>query len=104
MILGSGFSYHNMGGFFRTMRGDPQPMEDSKFFDDWLYETLGRSPSERQSRLIQWEKAPRARECHPREEHLLPLMVCAGAGAEDQVEIPYRTPVLGTHTLAAHFV
>ena len=33
----------------------------------------------RSERLVQWTAAPDARECHPREEHLLPLMVVAGA-------------------------
>jgi aromatic ring-opening dioxygenase catalytic subunit (LigB family) len=104
LILGSGYSYHNMGGFMRAMRGDPTPGEDSKHFDAWLYESLGRSPSERETRLIEWEKAPRARACHPREEHLLPLLVCAGAATEAAVEIPYRDDVMGIHALAAHFV
>jgi aromatic ring-opening dioxygenase catalytic subunit (LigB family) len=103
LILGSGFSYHNMRGFMRAQRGDPGPIEDSKLFDDWLYETLDRPPSERETRLIEWAKAPRARECHPREEHLLPLMVCVGAAENSKAEFPYRTPILGTHTLAAHF-
>jgi hypothetical protein len=30
-------------------------------------------------RLVGWSKAPAARYCHPREEHLLPLHVCYGA-------------------------
>lgn len=103
LILGSGFSYHNMRGFMRSMRGDPQPAEDARIFDAWLHETLLLPPSERHTRLIEWEKAPRARECHPREEHLLPLMVCAGAAAEDVVSVPFREPVLKTQALAAHF-
>jgi aromatic ring-opening dioxygenase catalytic subunit (LigB family) len=35
--------------------------------------------AEREARLAQWESAPHARYCHPREEHLLPLHVCCGA-------------------------
>ncbi len=103
LILGSGYSYHNMRGFFAAMRGDTRPGEDSKQFDDWLGETLQLSPSARQTRLIEWEKAPQARACHPREEHLLPLMVCAGAAAEDSVSMPYRQRLMGLSTLAAHF-
>lgn len=103
LILGSGFSYHNMRGFFRAQAGDPAPVDDSRHFDEWLAETLLASPSERETRLIEWEKAPRARACHPREEHLLPLMVCAGAAAESSVSLPYHEPVMKTHTLAAHF-
>lgn len=103
LILGSGYSYHNMRGFFSAMAGDTRPTEDSKAFDLWLAETLQMSPSQRQTRLLEWEKAPRARACHPREEHLLPLMVCAGAGAEDSVTLPYHEALVGVHTLAAHF-
>jgi 4,5-DOPA dioxygenase extradiol len=34
--------------------------------------------AEREQRLLAWGKAPSARYCHPREEHLLPLHVCQG--------------------------
>lgn len=103
LILGSGYSYHNMRGFFASMSGDPRPGEDAKHFDAWLSETLSLAPSERTTRLLAWESAPRARACHPREEHLLPLMVCAGAGAEDSVRMPFHESLVGLDTLAAHF-
>ena len=32
--------------------------------------------------LVAWTSLPQARSCHPREEHLLPLMVAAGAAGE----------------------
>ncbi len=50
-------------------------------FEAWLLETCSSSDiseQERKQRLIYWEKAPFARYCHPREEHLLPLHVCYG--------------------------
>lgn len=103
LILGSGYSYHNMRGFFAARRGDPQPTEDSRYFDEWLAESLSLEPNERQARLIQWSKAPRARACHPREEHLMPLLVCLGAAFESNVALPFRQRLAGTHTLAAHF-
>lgn len=36
---------------------------------------------------IQWERAPYARYCHPREDHLLPLLVCQSlaGGVADQI-------------------
>ena len=52
---------------------------------------------------MEWEKAPKARASHPREEHLLPLMVCAGAGLGDEASLPFREDVAGIHALAAHF-
>jgi aromatic ring-opening dioxygenase catalytic subunit (LigB family) len=33
--------------------------------------------------LVDWENAPSARLAHPREDHLLPLMVAAGAAGSD---------------------
>jgi aromatic ring-opening dioxygenase catalytic subunit (LigB family) len=83
LVIGSGFSFHNIGAFFGQDSGAPDPANEA--FQDWLVETCT-SPaldqSQREQRLIKWEKAPSARYCHPREEHLLPLHVCLGmAGA-----------------------
>jgi aromatic ring-opening dioxygenase catalytic subunit (LigB family) len=79
LIVGSGMSYHNMRGF-RT----PGGAEHSETFDRWLTGTLtDPDPAHRWSNLADWSKAPAARQAHPREEHLLPLMVAAGAAADD---------------------
>ena len=64
------------------MRGDPDtPDPENDAFEAWLVETCT-SPSideaTRSRLLADWEKAPAARYCHPREEHLLPLHVCYG--------------------------
>ena len=56
----------------------------SAAFDAWLDETAKAPEAEREARLTAWDKAPSARECHPREEHLLPLMVVAGAAGESK--------------------
>ena len=78
LVIGSGFSFHNMSAFFHH---DPQMLEPRNHaFQSWLIETIT-SPmeqTERETRLANWERAPHARFCHPREEHLLPLHVCAG--------------------------
>jgi len=75
LIVGSGLSYHNLS----AMRGT-SGYEPSRRFDSWLQETLVHSTGdERSERLIQWELAPAARLAHPREDHLLPLMVVVGA-------------------------
>ena len=78
LVIGSGFSFHNMGAFSWGGRNDPDPANDA--FQDWLKEvcTGPLTQSEREKRLVEWEKAPSARYCHPREEHLLPLHVCLG--------------------------
>ncbi len=51
-------------------------------FDSYLHDALTNpqhSAAQRQGLMELWEEAPSARECHPREEHLLPLHVIAGA-------------------------
>lgn len=77
-IVGSGLSYHNMSGF-----GSPGGAQASREFDEWLTATLAEvDPEERTSRLLEWDRAPSARGAHPREDHLIPLLVAVGA-AED---------------------
>lgn len=79
LIVGSGMSYHNMRGF-----GDPRARHDSDTFDAWLTEALTQTNAEsRDTALKNWASAPAARAAHPREEHLIPLMVAAGAGGEE---------------------
>jgi aromatic ring-opening dioxygenase catalytic subunit (LigB family) len=48
-----------------------------------LREAATLEPKERDQRLTQWSTAPAARQAHPREDHLLPLIVIAGAAGED---------------------
>lgn len=78
LVIGSGFSFHNMQAFSRQAANSPDPANDD--FQNWLIEvsTGPIAQSEREKRLIDWQRAPSARYCHPREEHLLPLHVCAG--------------------------
>lgn len=79
LVIGSGFSFHNMRAFFTPETNESKAQNES--FEDWLLDTCS-NPSidetERVGRLVQWSKAPYARYCHPREEHLLPLHVCYG--------------------------
>ena len=85
------------------MRGFNRPasLSDSNAFDDWLTETVALTSSERDRRLTEWTRAPAARACHPREEHLLPLMVCAGAaGADPGVQV-FKDRVMDV-TVSAH--
>jgi aromatic ring-opening dioxygenase catalytic subunit (LigB family) len=75
LIIGSGNSYHNLSHFFDGSE------RSATAFDNWLDETVsGTDPKTRNAKLTDWTRAPSARACHPREEHLLPLMVAAGAG------------------------
>jgi 4,5-DOPA dioxygenase extradiol len=82
LLIGSGFSFHNLGEFFPANSNSSDAANDE--FQDWLIETCtgDLSLEERERRLIHWRTAPSARYCHPREEHLLPLHVCFGAAAQ----------------------
>ena len=97
LILGSGMSFHNL----RAM-GDPRIAEPSQAFDRWLAEAATAAPGERAARLARWAEAPSARLCHPREEHLLPLMVAAGASASPGTH-DYGEMVLGGAVSAFRF-
>ena len=78
LIIGSGLSFHNLRQFGAGGR------EASHGFDGWLNRTLlGLAPSDRTAALLRWQEAPSSRAAHPREEHLIPLMVAAGAAGSD---------------------
>ncbi|WP_165765557.1 DODA-type extradiol aromatic ring-opening family dioxygenase [Burkholderia puraquae] len=79
LIIGSGLSFHNLP----AMR-DASGYEPSLHFDTWLQRTLVHShSSERAALLVDWDQAPHARDAHPREDHLLPLMVAVGAAWDE---------------------
>lgn len=83
LLIGSGFSFHNMKAFFSPDTAESRDLNHA--FEQWLHDTCAStaySEAERTARLNHWFKAPGARFCHPREEHLLPLMVCYGAALE----------------------
>ena len=99
LIVGSGFSFHNMRAFF-TAAGTPDPCNES--FQQWLIETCTAnhlSANEREQRLMNWVNAPHARYCHPREEHLLPLHVCYGM-AQTPAQLLFDDQVLGKRACA----
>lgn len=92
LILGSGMSFHNMRAY-----GDTRSTPGSQVFDAWLQESVGLDGPNRVARLTRWDSAPQARFAHPsgREEHLLPLMVAAGA-AEAAGTPVYSEEVMAT--------
>lgn len=99
LVIGSGFSFHNMNAFFGTPPGMPDPKNEA--FQEWLIETCTGplDQATREDRLLAWEQAPYARYCHPREEHLLPLLVCSAmAGAPGK--IVFDDQILGKRSIA----
>ena len=99
LIIGSGMSFHNL----RTLRG-PQGDSQSEIFDDWLtMAATSDDPAQRDLALSQWDQAPYAREAHPREEHLMPLMVAAGAAGTDTGRRTYSDHLGGKAVSAYQF-
>jgi aromatic ring-opening dioxygenase catalytic subunit (LigB family) len=96
-IVGSGDSYHNMRGFGAAAH------EPSHRFNAWLSEAVTGSVAERDGKLVRWAEAPSARQCHPREEHLIPLMVIAGAAGEDRGAVTWRGTFYGSQQTGFHF-
>jgi len=97
-ILGSGMSFHNL----RALR-DPRAGGPAREFDQWLRESAVLPQEERDRRLTSWAQAPSARFSHPREEHLLPLMVVAGAAGADRGRVGYEGQMFGLPLSAFHF-
>lgn len=96
LIVGSGMSWHNMRGF------TPAFTARSAIFDAWLGDAVTR-PAGREAALADWEAAPYGREAHPREEHLLPLMVAAGAAPGEPAVVAFRDTVMDVVVSAVEF-
>lgn len=97
-IIASGMTFHNLRAF-----RDPRAAPVSEAFDAWLRETMTLDPDARNERLMQWSAAPAARAAHPREEHLLPLMVAAGAAGDDRATVAFNDTFTGIRLSAYHF-
>ena len=90
LIVGSGMSFHNL-----RVRG-PQAVAPSEEWDAALTGAVtDPDPARRARRVAAWDTLPHARFAHPREEHLLPLMVALGAGGEGAAVCDYRDRVMG---------
>ncbi len=100
LILGSGFSFHNMQALMSKSDDSIDP--GNQAFEDWLTQACSAADlpaAERERRLVNWESAPQARYCYPREEHLLPLQVCYGVGQGVAKKV-FQEPVAGFITSA----
>ncbi len=100
LIVGSGQSFHNLRAQFAD---DPRVNAAAEAFDLWLTAACEASPELRDQALAAWAGAPAARFCHPREEHLIPLMVAAGAAGKDLGRRVYSEAVLGKATSGFQF-
>jgi aromatic ring-opening dioxygenase catalytic subunit (LigB family) len=92
LIVGSGMSYHNLRSFFADEPGSNHAAES---FDRWLNDVVTAPDDRRQEGLTSWRVAPGARAAHPTPEHLLPLMVAAGAAAGAAGRRTYHDYLMG---------
>jgi aromatic ring-opening dioxygenase catalytic subunit (LigB family) len=97
-IIASGMTFHNLRAF-----RDPRAAGVSEMFDEWLRHTMTLDVATRNQGLEQWTTAPGARAAHPREEHLLPLMVASGAAGDDRAEIAFNDTFTGIRLSSYHF-
>jgi aromatic ring-opening dioxygenase catalytic subunit (LigB family) len=98
LIVGSGMSFHNL----RSFGPAAGPVSDQ--FDEWLTNAVcAPDPQLRDDSLAGWKQAPGARLAHPREEHLLPLMVAAGAAGNEQGRKLFQDRVMGVTVSAFGF-
>jgi len=98
LIIGSGMSFHNM----RSLGRDVTAQAD--IFDDALSAAVTEpDPARRRAHVADWASLPQARFAHPREEHLLPLMVALGAGGDDTATQDFRDHVIGWTVSAYRF-
>ena len=93
LILGSGQTYHNMRGFFGGGGGRAVDTK-AEAFDAWLRAAMTDGAA-RDAMLINWERAPGARDAQPHEDHLLPLMVAAGAATGEPGTVHFHGRALG---------
>jgi aromatic ring-opening dioxygenase catalytic subunit (LigB family) len=102
LIIGSGFSFHNVGAFSFNKNNEQDKKNDD--FQEWLIKkcTANTSNDQIADDLVSWESAPYARYCHPREEHLLPLHVCFGVSKEPATLI-FDDYIAGKRSIALHW-
>ena len=97
-IIGSGMTFHNLRAF-----GDPRAVSHADAFDQWLRGVMRTAPDDRARGLTEWAEAPAARVAHPREEHLIPLMVATGAAGDDPATLAFNGTFGGARLSAYHF-
>ncbi len=98
LIVTSGMSFHNLGAFLR-----PETPKRARAFDAWLTGAVKSPAPERSALLTGWREAPFAAYAHPREEHLIPLLVAAGAGGDAPGERIFGDEPMGAATSAYRF-
>lgn len=94
LIVGSGMSWEAFRAADVARR--------SMAFDAW-FQDVARADPARDRALAAWTEAPFARVAHPHEEHLLPMMVAAGAAGADRGAVRFSGSLLGIRVSGVEF-
>ena len=102
LVIGSGFSFHNMSQFMIGGTDTADPVNNE--FQNWLIRicTEADSVDDRNRKLENWKGAPGADYCHPREEHLMPLHVCAGL-TDTNAKLVFDDFIAGKRAVGFHW-
>ena len=95
LIIASGMSFHNMSAFDLSA-GSDRTLKGTDFDEDLRKACEAEDVTIRKEKLVSWESFRGARFCHPQEEHLIPLMVAAGAGGEEKGRIVHSGAFAGS--------
>ena len=98
LIIASGMSFHNLRAYF-----NPETPQRARAFDEWLTKAIESPATDRDALLTGWRAAPFAAYAHPRKEHLIPLLVAAGAGGEAPGQRIFNDEPMGAAISAYRF-
>lgn len=93
LIVGSGFTTHNLSWVNFGMLSDYLPGKPSAEFDAWAAATV--ADSDLESLFDFLDVAPHGREAHPRTEHFAPLFVAMGAAVGADGKLNSRSVIDG---------
>ena len=82
LIMGSGFTTHNLAAFRPQYGADYTPPSWSVEFDHWAQEAMAHGDVDVLADFL--HRAPAAQLAHPRTEHFAPLFVSLGAAGQAQ--------------------
>lgn len=95
LIIGSGNLFHNLREMQRSK-------VQSEQFDSWIRSVvLSQDLEFRNTEILNWENAPFARYCHPREDHLVPLFVALGAAYKEQGSLVFGEPLMSVVSVSS---
>jgi 4,5-DOPA dioxygenase extradiol len=97
LVLGSGSAVHNLRALEFDAQGHVTPWAEA--FEHWLDDVIGQGDF---AALAQYrQRAPHAERAHPRDEHLLPLFVAAGAAYGRPGKLLHRSFEAGSLAMSA---